>query len=99
MLPPAGACENALPKEAATIVLIDTTSSNADADTTVASFKLTFINVLEAARVITVISHTTFSHVDAIMERNDKLPEAIKSTGVASPYVSNIAMLGLVRQP
>jgi hypothetical protein len=48
--------ENALPKGAATSVLIDITSSNADADTTVASFKLTFIKVLEAAGVITVIS-------------------------------------------
>jgi hypothetical protein len=41
MLPPGGACENALPKGAATIVLIDITSSNANADTTVA-FMLTF---------------------------------------------------------
>ena len=56
ILPPGGACENALPKDAATIVLIDITSSNADADTTVVSFKLTFVKGLEAARVITVIS-------------------------------------------
>ena len=48
--------ENALPKGVAMIVLIDITSSNADADTTVASFKLTFIKVLEAASVIMVIS-------------------------------------------
>jgi len=46
MLPPDGACENAMPKGVATIVLIDITNSNADADTTVASFKLTFIKVL-----------------------------------------------------
>ena len=54
MLSPDGACENALPK-GARIVLIDITSSNADADTTVASVMLTFIKVLDAARVITVI--------------------------------------------
>jgi len=35
-----GACENALPKDAATSLLIDNTISNADADTTVASVKL-----------------------------------------------------------
>jgi hypothetical protein len=56
MLPPGGACENALPKGATTIVLIDIVSSNANVDTTVAFVKLTFIKVLEAARVITVIS-------------------------------------------
>ena len=36
MLPPDGACENALSKGAATIVLIDIITSDAD-DTTVAS--------------------------------------------------------------
>ena len=36
-------------------MLIDITSSNAYADTTVASVMLTFIKVLDAASVITVI--------------------------------------------
>ena len=52
MLPPGGACENALPKDAASIVLIDITTSNTEVNTPVAS-KFTFIKVLEAARVIT----------------------------------------------
>lgn len=51
MLLPGGACENALPK-GAKIVLIDITSSNADADTTFPSVMLTFIEVLDAAKVI-----------------------------------------------
>ena len=61
MLPPDGACENALPR--GTNVLIEITNSNADAETIVASLKFTFIKILEAARVIMVISKkTTFGH-------------------------------------
>ena len=48
-VPPGGACENAVPKGVVTIVLIDITSSNAEANTPVAS-KFTFIKVLEAAK-------------------------------------------------
>ena len=60
MLPPDGVCENA-PSKGAGIVLIDTTISNADADSTVASFKLTLIKFLDAVRVITVIPKDNLS--------------------------------------
>jgi len=59
MFPPAGACENALPWE--TSVLIEITSSNVDAETIVALFNFTFIKILEAVRVIMVISKKTVS--------------------------------------
>ena len=46
--------ENSLPT-GQTIIMNETTISNADAETIVASLKFTFIKVSETARVITVI--------------------------------------------